>query len=418
MLVLPVPGACQEHAPGWLDSQLLDQVRFDQQRLQLAQLGQRVGGQHQVVPRPVLHRGPVGAAAFAQRCLDVVVADEDLLARTRRVAEGPHRGILDQVGQRGGRPPVGARRQGVQVDRVGTAGPPPEVHLQDGAASGPIRQVHPHVPVEPPGPDHGRVEVVDVVGRGHHQDVGLIGDLLDADQQLVDRPALLRVPCGLPALGDGVELVEEQQGRARRARRRERPVNVGRAGTDDALHQVTGGQVQQGQAELPRDGAGQVGLAGARRAVQQQAVEGHLVVAGGVPMVQHHPDAVAQRGLQLLHAAKVGKRGQLIRGHHLELLVGRTSHLHVVHAERLQAFREHLPDAGRLDLRDEALELFPLLPLALFVAALGDQHGDDNRHRQQGQGQPDHGVRPGPVTVCPLCPPRPCVVLSRPAASR
>ena len=93
--------------------------------------------------------------------------------------------------------------------------------------------------------------------------------------------------------------------------------------------------VDEAQAELPRDRAGHVGLAHSRWPVQQDAVPLDAVALGIVRMLQHQPDRLPHLLLQPLHTAHVRERDLVLRGLHLELAAAVARH--ATHAASEQA---------------------------------------------------------------------------------
>ena len=84
------------------------------------------------------------------------------------------------------------------------------MHLEDRLAALEVRRRHEHLPVEAARTQQRRVEILDPVGRAHHDD--LLGTLeaVELDEQLVERLILLAVEAVPGALrADGVELVDE-----------------------------------------------------------------------------------------------------------------------------------------------------------------------------------------------------------------
>src|SRR5690349_23377718 len=87
------------------------------------------------------------------------------------------------------------------------------------------------------------------------------------------------------------------------------------------------------QSELARDRLGNVGLADAGWAVQQDAVPLDSVARSVVGVLQDEPDRVADLLLQRLHPADVVERRQLVRVLNLEIAAATAEAAHHPPAE-------------------------------------------------------------------------------------
>ena len=97
-------------------------------------------------------------------------------------------------------------------------------------------------------------------------------EAVELDEQLVERLLALLVRVGAAArLAQRVELVDEDHALAEPARLGEQVAHAPRAHADVLLDEVRAGGVVEGHAGLGRDRAGEHRLAGARRAVEQDA---------------------------------------------------------------------------------------------------------------------------------------------------
>ena len=115
------------------------------------------------------------------------------------------------------------------------------VHLQDGSRSSRSGSGHHDLAVEPAGPQEGGVEDVGPVGGGHH-DHALGGvEAVHLREHLVEGLLALVVPAaeaGAPLAADGVDLVDEDDGRRLLAGRLEEVADPAGADADEHLHEV------------------------------------------------------------------------------------------------------------------------------------------------------------------------------------
>ena len=120
-----------------------------------------------------------------------------------------------------------------------------------------------------------RVEDVGAVGRRDEDDVGLDVEAVHLDEQLVEGLLALVVAAaeaGATVAADGVDLVDEDDGRGVGLGLLEQVAHAARADTDEHLDEVRAGDRVERHAGLAGDGAGEQGLAGAGRAVEQHAL--------------------------------------------------------------------------------------------------------------------------------------------------
>ena len=173
----------------------------------------------------------------------------------------------------------------------------------------------------------GRIEYVHAVGRSYDLDVGVGLEAVELIEQL-QHGALHFAIAGLlavEALGaDGVQLVDEYDGGRLLLGERERVAHQLGAVTDEHLHELRTGQLQEGRLGLRSAGARQQRLARARRAVEQHALgRMHAEVLEAV-LVRHGEDDRFDELLDLLvEAADVAVllRRSLVHLHRLDARV-------------------------------------------------------------------------------------------------
>ena len=129
--------------------------------------------------------------------------------------------------------------------------------------------------VEATGTQECGVEHVGAVGRRDEDDVGLDVKAVHLDQELVEGLLAFVVAAadaGAAVAADGIDLVDEDDGRAVLLGLLEEVADAARAHADEHLDEVGTGDREEGHSGLAGDGSGQQGLAGAGRAVQQHAL--------------------------------------------------------------------------------------------------------------------------------------------------
>ena len=249
----------------------------------------------------------------------------------------------------------------------------------------------------------GRIEVLEVVGGGDDDQVVQVTVGFEGLQQLVDGAALLGMGTGATALGDGVELVEEQDAGTVGSSDLEGALDVVRGLTHDTADEVPGRQVEEVGPELPCQAPHEVRLPGAGWTVQQHPVPFDPVLGGAVGVGEDEPEAVPQLLFELGHASDVREGGQLAgrdewhrrpsrRGHDRGLRRASVG----VGGGRSGAGGPRLPgdlvvgDAGTTELGQEPLEvLSPLQPLEPgALACVRDRTG----HEHADEHEPDHDL--------------------------
>ena len=237
------------------------------------------------------------------------------------LAGGQQRGLVDDVGQVGAGHADGALGQPVQVgvlgDRLAL-----RVHLEYRAPAGEVRVRHRDLTVEAAGPQQRRVEDVGPVGGGDQDDALALAEAVHLDEQLVQRLLAFVVAAaeaGAALAADGVDLVDEDDARAVLLGLLEHVAHTGGADADEHLDEVRTGDGEERHPGLTGDGAGQQGLAGAGRAVEQHAL-GDLGAERLIPrrVLQEVLDLVELLD-RLVDAGDVGEGGL---GHVLGQLLG------------------------------------------------------------------------------------------------
>jgi hypothetical protein len=149
------------------------------------------------------------------------------------------------------------------------------VHLEDLAAAEHVRAVDRDLPVEAARAQQRRIEDVRPVGRRDEDDAALDVEAVHLDEHLVERLLTLVVAAahtGAAVPPDGVDLVDEDDRGGVRLGLLEQVAHAAGADSDEHLDEVRAGDRVERHAGLAGDRAGQQRLAGAGRAVQQDAL--------------------------------------------------------------------------------------------------------------------------------------------------
>ena len=190
------------------------------------------------------------------------------------VAGGEQRGLVEHVGEVGaaearayaGRPPAG-RRPARSACRARAR--------EDLRAALEVGRLDADLPVEAARAQQRRVEHVGAVGRRDEDDAATYVEAVHLDEQLVERLLALVVAAahaGAAVASDGVDLVDEDDGRSVLLGLLEEVADAARADTHEHLDEVGAGDRVERHAGLTGDGAGEQRLAGAGRAVEQHAL--------------------------------------------------------------------------------------------------------------------------------------------------
>ncbi len=247
------------------------------------------------------------------------------------------------------------------------------VHLEDVQAALQVRALDRDLAVEATRAQQRRVQDVRAVGGGDQDHAALDVEAVHLDQQLVESLLALVVAAAetrtaVPA--DGVDLVDEDDRRGVRLGLLEEVADAARADTHEHLDEVGAGDGVERHARLTRDRAGEQGLAGPGRAVEQHALRD--LGADGLELgrlLQELLDLV-----ELLHRlVRTGdvREGRLrgVLGEQLglglaELHDPRAATLHLVHQEEEdqhddddRQHRQQQADEGALLLRADGVAL-------------------------------------------------------------
>jgi len=179
--------------------------------------------------------------------------------------------LVDEVGQVGAGEPGGLRGKCIEVDLL-LDGLAARMDLEDLAPAGAVRPVDHDLTVEPARPQQRRVEDVGTVGGGDEDDVVLHLEAVHLDEQLVEGLLALVVAAaqaGATMPTDGVDLVHEDDARRVLLGLLEQVAHARGADPDEHLDEVGTRDAEEGHARLAGDRPGEQGLAGARRAVEQ-----------------------------------------------------------------------------------------------------------------------------------------------------
>ena len=185
------------------------------------------------------------------------------------------------------------------------------MHFENRLATLEIGQLHLDPTVEAPGAQQCLVEALGTVrsGQDHHTLAAV--KPVHLGQQLVERLFALVVAADgrIPALADGVDLVDEDDAGSLLACLTEEVTHLGRTHTDEHLHELRARNGEKRHPGLARNGSRDERLARTRRADQQGSLGQRgpdLGISGGI--VQEIDD-LAQGLLSLVLTGHIGKRG-------------------------------------------------------------------------------------------------------------
>ena len=187
---------------------------------------------------------------------------------------GVQRRLVDQVGQVGAAHAGRAPGHDAEVD-VGRHALALAVDREDGQPLLEVGQRHHDLAVEAARPQQRRVQDVGPVRRrDHHDALGRV-EAVHLREHLVERLLALVVAAaeaGAALAADGVDLVDEDDGRRLLAGRLEEVAHPAGADAHEHLHEVGAADRHEGHAGLAGHGPGDQRLAGSRRADQQDAL--------------------------------------------------------------------------------------------------------------------------------------------------
>ena len=297
----------------------------------------------------LLHRGGVVLQGCHQGMADLVVSHDALFVVGQDgilllIAGNDHLDALFQVGLGHALAACADCPQGCLVDdigqlRAGSAGGHPghgiEIHargqcdlfgvdFQDLLAALEVGQLHGHPAVKAAGAGEGRVQRLRAVGGGQNDDAVVILKAIHLGQQLVQGLLPLVVAAVLAAvalLANGVDLINEDDAGGFLLGLLEQVTDFGSAHAHEHFHELGAGHGEERHVGFTSHSLGQHGLAGARRAHQQDAL-GHggtdlLVLLGVMEVV----DDLLQVLLGLVLSGHICK-ADAMGGLHIDLGVG------------------------------------------------------------------------------------------------
>jgi hypothetical protein len=220
------------------------------------------------------------------------------------------------------------------------------VHLEDLLAALHVRAGRPRSAGRSGRAQQRRVQDVRPVGRGDEDDAALDVEAVHLDQHLVEGLLALVVAAahaGAAVPADGVDLVDEDDGRGVLLGLLEQVAHPAGADADEHLDEVRAGDRVERHAGLTGHGAGQQRLAGPGRAVEQHAL-GDLgadgLELGRLLQELLDLDELLERLVGTGHVGEGGLRGVLADQLGLalaELHDAVAAALHLVHEEEQQA---------------------------------------------------------------------------------
>ena len=239
---------------------------------------------------------------------------------------GEDRSLVADVGQVGARQAAGLAGDQVELYVAGQRFVA-RVDLDDRLATLEVGGRDEDLAVEAPRAHQRGVELVDQVGRGDHDHLVAGFEAVELYEQLIQRLVLLAGDVRAARGADRVELVDEHDRRRVLARLAEQPPDASRAEPHEHLDEAGRRLREEPGAGLVGHGLGEQRLAGARRAVQQdalrdlrpQAAEAHRVAEElhdlpqlvlGLVGPGHVLPANGARGLRL-DLLRLGANGQL-----------------------------------------------------------------------------------------------------------
>ena len=223
---------------------------------------------------------------------------------------------------------------------------------------------HDHLAVEAPGPQQRRVEHVRPVGRGDQDDAFIRLEAVHLDEQLIEGLLALVIAAaeaGAAMTADRVDLVDEDDAGRVLLALLEHVAHPARADADEHLDEIRAGDREERHVRLAGDGAGQQGLAGARRPDQQHALRDLAAEPLKLLRILQVLDDLLELLLRLVDA------GNILEGDAPDLL-GQQPRSALAEAHRAAAAALHLaheedPHADQEQHREP-----------------GDQHAEQRRH--------------------------------------
>ena len=198
------------------------------------------------------------------------------------------------------------------------------MYLQNFFAALQVGQLHGHTAVKPAGTGQGRVKGIRAVGSRQNNDASVALKAVHLGKQLVQGLLALVVAAKLAAvafLANGVDLINEHDTGCFFFGLLEQVTHLGGTHAHEHLHELRAGDGEEGHVGFACHGLGQHGLAGARRAYQQNAL-GHggadlLVLLGVVQII----DDLLQVLLGFVLTGHI-RKADAVGGLHIHLCVG------------------------------------------------------------------------------------------------
>jgi hypothetical protein len=190
------------------------------------------------------------------------------------------------------------------------------VDRQDAFAALDVGTVDDDAAVEAAGPQQRRIEHVGPVGGRDEDDALVRLEAVHLDEQLVERLLALVVPAAEPGAAmaaDGVDLVDEDDAGRVLLALLEQVAHARGADADEHLDEVGAADREERHVGLAGHGAGQQGLAGARRAHQQHALRDAAAQLLELLRLLQELDDLLELVLRLVHAGDVLERDLLLR---------------------------------------------------------------------------------------------------------
>ena len=297
----------------------------------------------------LLHRGRVGLLGRHQCMADLVVGHDALFLVGEDgvlllVACNDHLDALLQIGLSHALAACTHGAQGCFVDDVGKfrtgctgshAGHGVEVdargqrhlfgvHFQNLFAALEVGQLHRHAAVKASGTGQGRVQRIRAVGGRQNDDAGVALKAVHLGEQLVQSLLTLVVATEIAAvalLTDGIDLIDEHNAGGLFLGLPEQVAHLGCAHAHEHLHEFRAGNGEEGHIGFACHGLSQHGLAGARRAHQQDALwhgcANALVLAGVVQIIHD----LLQVFLGFILTGHI-RKADAVGGLHIDLGVG------------------------------------------------------------------------------------------------
>jgi hypothetical protein len=250
------------------------------------------------------------------RSSEFVKSDSSIFFCSRR--RGRQRRLVDQVAQVGadhaGRRGGDRGQVDVLVDRLAA-----RVDLEDQPAAVLVGRVDRDPAVEAPGRRSAWSRISGRLVAARTMTPSEPGEAVHLGEDLVERLLALVVAAHAAAraaagAADGVELVDEDDRRGGLLGLVEQVAHAGRADADDHLDELRGAEAEEGHVGLAGHGAGEQGLAGARRAAEQDALGDHRAEAPVLVRVLEEVDDLDELLLGLVDARDVLERRALLVG--------------------------------------------------------------------------------------------------------